>query len=119
MKLSSSNIKKFFIFRKTSYNTRSNFLSLKNKKNRPPKNFLYSFKRKVFLYFRKWKPRKSSLYFRENFQSPKYQNLLFFSKKCYEYIFLKTRLDNSFHLFYKLNQTTLLVYKNIESFLLC
>ena len=51
---------------------------------------------------------------------PKPQKIKFliFSKKGYEQIFLETLLNNSFHLFYKLNQTILLVYKNIESFLL-
>ena len=61
---------------------------------------------------------KSFLYFRRNFQSLKNENLLYFFKKSCEKFFPKTLLDNSFHPFYKLNQT-LLVYKNIESFLLC
>ena len=60
---------------------------------------------------------KSFLYFRRNFQSPK--NLLYFSKQSYENIFRKTLSDKSFHLFCKVNQKILLVYKNIESFLLC
>ena len=33
--------------------------------------------------------------------------------------FFQKHLFNSFHLFYKLNQTILLVYKTIENFLLC
>ena len=53
------------------------------------------------------------LYFRRYFQSPKNQNLLYVSKKSFDQIFLKAFLDNSFHFFYKLNQTTLMVYKNI------
>ena len=60
--------------------------------------------------------KKSSSYFRRNLQSSKKQNLLYISKKSYEKIFLKILSDNSFHLFYKLNQTILLVHKNIESF---
>ena len=103
---------------------------------------------KLFLHFGKWKPRKkflifqetetpknvlifrgkwnclapglkSILYFRWNFQSPQNQTFWYFSKKSYEWIFLKTLSDNSFHLFYKVNRKILLVYKNTESFLLC
>ena len=54
--------------------------------------------------------------FQENFQSHKNQSFLYFSKKSYEYIFLKTLQDNSFYLFYKLTKSILLVYKNIEIF---
>ena len=99
---------------------------LKNEKNPPQENFLYSKKwnfltlilkesfsyisgnvnpQKIpyisgngtFLYSRKRKPQKKSyisesnfpssksvLYFRRNFQSPKSQNLLYFSQKSYE-----------------------------------
>ena len=81
MELSGSNIKKFFIFCKTSYNTRGNFLSLKNKKNRPPKNFLYSFKRKVFLYFRKWKPRKKFFIFQGELPKPQISKFIILLQK--------------------------------------
>ena len=56
---------------------------------------------------------KNLLYFR-NFQSPENQNLSCFSKIRYEYVFLK--ILNTFHLFYKLNQTILLVYKTLKAF---
>ena len=78
---------------------------------------------KFFLFFGKWKVLAQSkifcVYFGRNFQSPKNQNLLYFSQKSYEEIFPKTLSDNNFHFFYNLNQTILLVYKNIESFILC
>ena len=48
------------------------------------KILLYFLKRKLFLHFRKQKPKKNSLYFRRNFQSPKNQNFLYFSKRGYE-----------------------------------
>ena len=52
------------------------------------KKFLYFPKRKLFLNFRKKIPyvseRGTFLYFRRNFQSPKIQHLLYFSKKSYE-----------------------------------
>ena len=62
---------------------------------------------------------KKCLMCQEDLPNPKNQNLLYFSKKVYQYVFPKTHSDNSFHLFYKLNETLLLVFKNIESFLLC
>ena len=74
-----------------------------------------------FLFFGKWKvlaQSKICVYFIRNFQSPKNQNLLYFSQKSYEEIFPKTLSDNNFHFFYNLNQTILLAYKNIESFIL-
>ena len=38
----------------------------------------------TFLYFTKGKPRKNSLYVRRNVQSPKTQNVTYFSKRSYE-----------------------------------
>ena len=74
---------------------------------------------KTFLIFQDTDTLKNLLYFKKNFQSHRNKNLLNFSKKRYEQIFPKTLSHNSFYLFYKLNQTILLVYKNIESFPLC
>ena len=42
----------------------------------------------------------------------------YISQKDYEKFFLKS-LDSSIHLFYELNEIISLVYKKIESFLLC
>ena len=75
---SSCNIKKFLYFLKRKlllYFQKNPGLfspSSKNKNNPPRENVLY---------FTKWKSRKN---FKENFQSPKNQNLSYFSKKCYE-----------------------------------
>ena len=103
---------KFFSFQETLIFQEVTFQAQKNKKALL----------KCFLHFRKWNFPAPSLknfsYFRRNFQSPKNQNLSYFSKKSYEQIFPKALSDNSFHLFNKLNQTMLLLCKNIESLLL-
>ena len=93
------------------------------------RNFLYFLNRKLSLYFGKRKPRKNSLYFRkrsfliflEELPKPQKPKFLIFLQKKLRINFSKNtyNTNNSFHLFYKVNQAILLVYKNIESFLLC
>ena len=58
------------------------------------------------------------LIFQEELPKPQKSKFIILLQNIYEYIFPKTLTDNSFHLFYKSNQTVLLVYKNIASFLL-
>ena len=59
-------------------------------------------------------PKPEKLVFKEELPKPQKP-----FQKSYEQFFPKTLLDGSFHLLSKLNQTTITVYKNIESFLLC
>ena len=72
---------------------------------------------KAVLVVWKMKTLKNSLYFRkQNFSggtSEVPKTKISYTFKSYEYIFLKTLLNNSFHLFYKLNQTILLIYKKL------
>ena len=59
---------------------------------------------------------KKFLTFKEGFPKLKKPKVVLLSRKSYEQIFTKSLLNNSFHLFYKLKQTKLLVYKHFESF---
>ena len=80
MELSGSNIQKFLIFREMEIPKKIPYIS----GNGNAKKLLIFWETKLFLYFGKWKPRKSSLYFRRNFQGPKNQNFIYFSKKRFE-----------------------------------
>ena len=136
MKISNSNVKKFVIFCQKKpvlfqeTKTRKKFLTFSQKKvflsfgkwktfqgMEPLKNILH-FRRELLGSKNEKKPwnflassLKNFFYLRRNFQSSKNHIFLYFSTKSYELIFLKTLWDNSFHFFYKLNQTILLVYK--------
>ena len=114
MELSSCNIKEILIF-----SQKKAFLLFQKMENLG--KFLIFSQKKVVLIFRKTETLKNYisgnqtfLYFRRNLKN---QNLLNFSKKRFEYILLKKLLDNSFHLFYKLYQTILLVHiKTLKAF---
>ena len=101
MELSSSKIKKFVIFREIElfgsdikkviiFSQKQAFLIFREMKLSyisgigNPEKIPYISGNGTFLYFKKRKPRKNSLYFRRNFRSLKNQNLLYFSKKSYE-----------------------------------
>ena len=78
-------------------------------------------KKKKILYFGKWNilaPRPKNSYISgTNLQSLKNKN--FIKMLSIGLYFSENIDDNTFHLFYKLNQSILLVYKYIESYFLC
>ena len=120
MKRSSSNIRKILIF-----SQKKAFLIFREMQllcilgNRNPlQNFLSCLKKTLFLYFGKPKHPKNVYISGGTSKVPKTKIFYNFPKKGYTIVFLKALSDNSFHLFYELNQTILLLYKNIESFFL-
>ena len=126
MELSDSMIKKFIIFSQKKVflifqETELSYISAKENSEK----VLYISENGTFFYFRKRKPRINSLFIRkQNFfifqeevpkpQKPKF--FIFVQETSPQQIFLKILLNNSFHLFYKLNQTILLVYKTLKAF---
>ena len=76
------------------------------KKNVPSKNKL---KKISCLKFKKL------LIFQEELPKPEKLKFILFFQKNLRINFSKTLSDNNFHILYKLNQMTLLVFKNIEN----
>ena len=120
-------IQEIELFEKPSYISGWYFRSSKNKKN--TLIFFSCFEKWNFLaprlkYFQKWNfltpglksyytfSKKDFLYFRRNFQSPKNQNFLNSPKKQW------INVSKVLLLFYKLHHSILLIFKNIENFLL-
>ena len=82
MELFCSNFKKFLIFQGTETLKKIPYIFGKWNFLAPLLGFSYILGNGKFLYFRKQKPRKNSLYFRRNFQSPeKPKFFIFFQKK--------------------------------------
>ena len=85
MGLPGSNIKKFLIMsQKKVFPIFREMELFYISGNKNTEKILYISGNRTFLYFTKRKPRKNSLYVRRNVQSPKTQNVTYFSKRSYE-----------------------------------
>ena len=138
MDLSSSNIKKFLFFLKLFlyfWKWKPVLFSPSSKiwkkicpekipytlGNGKTKKISYIFSKENFSYISRKGSPKTELSYISGWASKVSKTKIYytFSKNFINKIFVKAFLGNSFHLFYKLNQTIFLLYKNIQNFLLC
>ena len=114
MELSESKIKEFLIFsQKKIFLT---FPEIEPHSFQPKLEKIKKTTLRTFAILQETETPKKFVIFQEELPKPQKPKFLIFLQSKVKEIFLKALKDNSFHLFYKLNQTILPVYKTSKAF---